>query len=168
MPPILFAKAWYTTGHVTKEEYLERGMYTQEEWDECSLNTDPAQLGDVVGLENIAEPSLVDLIQGGRCQRQRVLWMISGKPPSDEVVILPHALIFPIEKRLANFLFAQAQNPGQRIKHISTIVFSKRGGKEASHQMINKHTTSDAAGRKELKQDVPTRSAKDWKRHQSL
>lgn len=160
LPGILFAKAWYATGHVQKETYTGNNWFTEDEWNSCSLSMDPAGLNDILGAENAVEPSLTDLIESGRAKRSRVLWMVSARPPSEDMMILPASLIFPIEKRVANFLFSQALNAEREVKKKSTIVFSRKGGKEVSHHLLAKYTALTTEGLRDLKPDVPARTLK--------
>eukprot|EP00438_Fugacium_kawagutii_P013708 Skav202231 [mRNA] locus=scaffold2988:97814:110466:+ [translate_table: standard] len=150
LPEALFAKAWYETGHVEKADILAKGRITEEDWDNCKLLPDPASLNDVIGAENAAEPALADLIANGQAKRQRVLWFIQEKHPSHEMALLPGTLVFPVEKRLANYLFASTQ-PGQTPNKFSTITFSCRNGREASWQLLQKHTFVEPNGQRRFK-----------------
>ncbi len=161
LPPVMFAKAWYATGHVTKEQILELGQITESQWESCHLSPNPTGLNDILGPENAAEPSLADLIANGEMKRQRVIWMIGSKPREEDMVLLPGSLVFPIEKRMANYLFSLVQDGAEETKSKSTILFSKRSGKEASWQLLHKHTTADPNGCRSLKADVPPRTLKD-------
>ena len=158
---MMFAKAWYTTGHVTKEQILALGQITESEWDNCSLLPDPTGLNEVLGPEHAVEPSLADLIANGERKRKRVIWMIGSKPREEDMVLLPGSLVFPIEKRMANYLFAVAKSSVEETKSMSTVLFSKRTGKEVSWQLLHKHTTCDPSGCRYLKADVPSRTLKD-------
>jgi len=161
MPGVLFAKAWHATGHVPKEMYLEQGLFTQEDWDACKLMPDAADMIEVLGAENAEEPSVADLISNGEAKRRRVVWLVQSKHPSQEMAIMPGSLVFPVEKKLANHVWYKAQNPKKEVKQWSTIVFSRRTGKEISSQLLQKHTVLQACGRRRLKEEVPKRTSKD-------
>lgn len=159
MPRALFAKAWVTTGHITKEKMMEVSGITAEEWSNCSLLMDPSNLADHLG-EAAEEPSVQELVQNGQFKRKRVIWLISPRGDAEASAILPACLQFPLEKRLSNHLFLKAAGTAN-LKALSTVVISRRGSKEVSAEMLRKHFTSNDDGTKALKPTAPTRSVKE-------
>ena len=84
-----FAKAWATTGHITKEELISHGCITEEEWEHCELLTDPLSLRKVLGMGNEEERSIEELLEGGKQKKTRVLWLHDTKGPSLEKPMSP-------------------------------------------------------------------------------
>ena len=141
IPNAMFGKAWIKTGHISEEELLQSSDITQEELDNCHLLSDPLMLEDVLGPDNAAAPSVQEMIQGGESKRHRVVWELSGKPGQPATKhLLPAALLYPVEKKLANYLFqkiskrANAPEP----KPMCTILLSRRTGKEIGVAMLKK------------------------------
>ena len=161
MPDVMFAKAWEVTGHVSKEEYLSRGLFTEEQWSSCKLRVDPLEMDAVLGPENNEEPSIDDLIFGGHMKRRRVIWLLSEKHPSPDMAVMPACLVHPIEKRIASYLYAQADGRvPHEVKSMQTICISKRQGKECSYKLLLKHTVTQGDGSRAFKEDVPQRTLK--------
>lgn len=128
---MLFGKAWHATGHVSKEDALAAGGFSEQEWEECHLLPDPAELQIVLGSDNIDEPSVIDLIESGRSKRRRVLWQVTAKHPSEQFACLPAILIYPIEKRLCHWLFhTVSPNSTVAVKPRSTLFISRRNSKD--------------------------------------
>ena len=156
----MWLKAWHVTGHIDKPTALEVSGISEDAWESCSLRPDVTDLADIIGYENTDEPSVADLIEQGRLKRKRVVWTLSRRHPSEEHVTLPHILVWPIEKRLANYVHGVAKGHVQN-RPLSAIVISKKGGKEVSFDMLKKHTIWHADGTKTLKGDAPARAKKD-------
>lgn len=159
LPRALFAKAWVVTGHVTREKMLEVSGLSEEEYENCSLLQDPAGLSEILGVENCSEPALEELIYNGALKRCRTIWLLSTHYAEQPLAGLPACLVHPVERRIANFLFARSQNLNPKRK--STVIISRRSSKEISPAMIVKHTVQQDDGTRKLKQDIPARTAKD-------
>lgn len=130
LPNVMFAKAWYLTGHIEKEEAMRVGQISEEEWSACSMLHDPAGMADIMGEENVDEPSIPELIASGRSNRQRVVWLINPKPGVETFALLPGILIYPLEKRLCYYLFHKAKGGEGNNKPKSTLVMSRRTSKD--------------------------------------
>ena len=161
IPRALFGKAWITTGHITAEELMQHSDITQEDLDHCHLLSDPLSLSESLGVRNIDGPSIEELVEQGSLRRRRVVWELSGKEGSGmEKFLCPAALVGPVEKKLANYLFLKAHKRPSLKLH-GTILLSRRTGKEISADLLKKHSVLHHDGRRKLKADVPTRTAKD-------
>ena len=160
MPQALFAKAWITTGHITPGRSLEISGLTEEDMANSHLLTDPLSLDDILGAENAEGPSIEDLVSGGRAKRRRVVWMMHSKD-STSTAMMPGCLIMPVEKHLSNYLFAKVSKADRQLKPVVTIVMSKRSGKEASNEMLRKHTVVQQSGLRRLRPNATARSTKD-------
>ena len=75
------------------------------------------------------------------------------------MAMLPACLIFPLEKRLSNFLFAKSQNLNPNAS--CSVIISKKGAKEMSPEMLKKYTKQHPDGTRTLKDDAPARTQKD-------
>ena len=162
MPSSLFAKAWIVTGHATEEDILNNSNLTKEDLDNTHLLTDPLELSAVLGGENAEEPSVEELIMGGELKRQRVVWLLQAKDNSDTQSLLPQILVFPLEKRFCNYLYMTAKHE-KDVKAASTIVISRRTGKEISAETLRKNTILGKNNLRKLKPDAPRRTSKDSK-----
>lgn len=160
MPASLFGKAWMITGHITKEDLLACSNITEEDLLKASLLQDPLRLSQILGCGNEDEPSLGDLAKEGELFRSRAVWLLDGPAGSDIQALLPGVLVFPVEKKLCNFLNAKTRNLNARQlpSKWSTVVMSKRTGREPGHETIRKHTNVARDNRKWLKEDVPPRT----------
>lgn len=134
---------------------------TEQEWNECSLYDDPADFREHLGVDAAQEPSLEELIEYGAGKRRRVVWQVSSKGSTIPSAQLPASLVFPVEKRIANYLFAKASDAGVPLKSKSTVIISRRLSKEISAEMSRKHTTYNDDGTRELKESTPNRTKKD-------
>lgn len=162
IPRALFAKAWVRTGHITKEEMIAKGYVTEDEWEHCELLADPLGLRDLLGLGNAEEPSIEELLEGGKAKRQRVVWLIDTKGPKVEKAMLPASLLFPVERRLCHFLVHSGPGASDPVPPISSLVLSKRTGKELGPEMLKKHTRLLQNNTRDFRPDVPTRVQKDY------
>lgn len=131
LPNVLFSKAWHTTGHVSKEDALLIGGFDESDWENCHLTLDPLDLRETLGQNNIDEPSIEELIQNGRSQRSRVVWLLSSKENLDQMHVLPAISTWPIEKRLCHWLYAKSQGVEEGSKPLSTLVLNRRTGKDS-------------------------------------
>lgn len=163
IPRALFAKAWVVTGHVTKERILQISKITEQEWNECSLYDDPAEFREHLGLDAAQEPSLEELIEYGAGKRRRVVWQVSSKGSSIPSAQLPASLVFPVEKRVANYLFAKASDASVSVKTKSTVIISRKLSKEISAELSKKYTIQCDDGTRELKECTPNRTKRDHK-----
>ena len=122
IPRALFGKAWIVTGHITAEDLFATSDITQSDLDNCELLTDPLSLESVLGVDNAEGPSVEDLVRGGAQKRCRVVWSLGGKPnsPVSHTALLPGALIYPVEKHLANYLYLKAvlRNLHKRLRNM--------------------------------------------------
>ena len=163
VPRALFAKAWVTTGHVTKERVMEAGNITEEQWESCKILDDPLGLFHFLGLRAADEPSLEELIENGRKKRRRVVWVIACRNPADGMGLLPASLVHPVEKKLCNYIF-QAAGGSERVaplKQIATVLVSRRSARECSVEMLRKHTVLKENGARVLKEDAGARAVKE-------
>lgn len=159
MPKVLFAKAWVTTGHVSKSEMMERANISEEQWQSCHLRPDPAGFLEVLGLDAMEEPSVEEMIANAERKRTRVVWLVSCLDNPAEMAILPASLVYPIEKRLSHHLYCKANS--QDAGKLSTIIISKRAAREMYPEMVKKYTKIRGDGTREFKEDVPKRTLKD-------
>ena len=146
LPRTLFAKAWVTTGHVSKEKMMEVANIDEAEWEACNIQGDGSGLITHLGPLASDEPSIEELIQNGAMKRKRVLWTISRSSSEEPSAVLPGSLVWPVERRLSSFLFAQASAESDSLKTWTTIVISRRAGKEVSTDLLRKRTKVNADG----------------------
>lgn len=149
------------TGHIDKATVMDLAGISEEQWQACTLSPDQSDLGSVLGPANVEGPSVAELIAGGKSKRQRVLWLIARKCPADEMVAMPINLAWAVEKRLCSFLYGKAVDNQGQTKSLSTLIFSKRSGKEATAEAVKKHTVLRADGTRALKDEAPNRTKKD-------
>ncbi len=161
LPRTLFAKAWVTTGHVSKEKMMEVANIDEAEWEACNIQGDGSGLITHLGPLASDEPSIEELIQNGAMKRKRVLWTISRSSSEEPSAVLPGSLVWPVERRLSSFLFAQASAESDSLKTWTTIVISRRAGKEVSTDLLRKRTKVNADGTRAFMADVPNRTLKD-------
>lgn len=160
MPPALFGKAWITTGHVTAETLVANSTLTMEDIEKAHLLVDPLQLQDVLGEQNADEPSLEEMIESGENKRKRIIWLLGSKDDPEVQALLPACLVWPVEKKLCNYLYMSATHQDS-VKPLSTIVFSRRSGKEVGAEMLRKNTVLNQGNTRSLKQDAANRTAKE-------
>lgn len=162
MPRVLFAKAWVTTGHVSKETMMRVAQIDEAEWQSCNLQGDGSGLLTHLGPLATDEPSIEELIQNGANKRKRVVWTISSSSSEEPSALLPGSLLWPLERRLSSFLFARATGGETgRVRTWSTIVISRRAGREVSNDLLRRRTTLHADGKRSFLDDVSNRTLKD-------
>eukprot|EP00435_Cladocopium_sp_Y103_P068264 s810_g31.t1 len=162
MPRALFAKAWITTGHISKERSMEISGLSEDELDNVHLISDPLSLSGILGEGNEEGPSIDELILGGQSKRHRVVWSMSGRVEGIRAMV-PGVLIPLLEKYLSSYLYSCIA-PGEtqhQSKEKVSLVLSRRSGKEASACIKQKHLDTDSNGLKVLKSGAPTRTAKE-------
>ena len=160
LPRVMFAKAWVVTGHVEKEHILELQGLTENDRTNSHILQDPAGLHEFLGVEASAEPSIADLIENGQRKRRRVAWSISSKSADGSRAMLPASLVWAVEKKLANYIYAKIDSPRRPPVPTCTLVLSRKHARECSFDVLRKNTELLANGTRKLREDA-SRGKKD-------
>lgn len=142
---------------------MELGGFSKDDWDNCSLLTDPLSLGDILGLENLDEPGIAALISEGAKNRKRFIFVMTGKgqPEDGEKHWVPESLAFLLEKRLCNYLFRVAnanEVDKEAVPAKSTVVFNPKTQKEANVKTVKERTVLHSDGTRSYKDGAVRRT----------